>query len=235
MNLFVDIGNSFIKTICYENFKFKNKQKFQNLDSFLKADFSSISNIYISNVNKNFELNISKKILDKKITHLKVSAKNKPINCCYKNIHTFGIDRWLCMLGSYKLGSTNCVIIDIGTAITVDFIKKNNHLGGLIAPSFKTLESSLFKSTANLKTFSIPDKISSNKLGNSTFSALEKSSFYMMQGFFNEIFDLKKEYFKEQKCDVYLTGGGSKNYLNLMQGKYIYKPNLIFLGFLFYL
>lgn len=52
-----------------------------------------------------------------------------------------GVDRWLAMLGAHHLyPNEDVMIVDAGTAITVDIIDKNGHFqGGLITPGLNTM------------------------------------------------------------------------------------------------
>lgn len=46
-----------------------------------------------------------------------------------------GIDRLLCCLAAFKMAEQACIVIDAGTAITVDFVDgEGTHHGGAIAP-----------------------------------------------------------------------------------------------------
>ncbi len=53
----------------------------------------------------------------------------------YKHPENLGIDRWLAMLAAYGRTQTACVVVDAGTAFTLDAIAADgNHLGGYILP-----------------------------------------------------------------------------------------------------
>lgn len=52
----------------------------------------------------------------------------------YEDFQRLGMDRWLAMLGAFKLASGACLVLDFGTAATADFIGPDGeHLGGLFA------------------------------------------------------------------------------------------------------
>ncbi|MCF8976360.1 type III pantothenate kinase, partial [Pseudomonas edaphica] len=53
----------------------------------------------------------------------------------YEEFERLGLDRWLAMLGGFKLASGACLVLDFGTAATADFIAADGeHLGGFICP-----------------------------------------------------------------------------------------------------
>lgn len=62
----------------------------------------------------------------------------------YKNAAQLGVDRWLVVVAAYAKTQTACMVIDCGTAITVDYIGADGvHLGGCIAPGLRLMSSAL--------------------------------------------------------------------------------------------
>lgn len=67
----------------------------------------------------------------------------------YADVSRLGIDRWLAMLAAYRRAGGACMIVDSGTAFTIDVLDaKGLHLGGYIIPGLKLMRSSLESSTA---------------------------------------------------------------------------------------
>ena len=53
----------------------------------------------------------------------------------YEDFERLGLDRWLAMLGGFRLARGACLVLDFGTAATADFIAADgDHLGGFICP-----------------------------------------------------------------------------------------------------
>ncbi len=139
MNIIIDVGNSKIKVALFENGKIITKKIFNRLNidifDYLKIKNSENNNLIISSV---------KKIDDKVIKNFKKYAKNTiildnniklPIKNNYKNKNTLGYDRIAAAIGAWCLSqSKNNLIIDIGTAITIDIVIDNVFLGGNISP-----------------------------------------------------------------------------------------------------
>lgn len=62
----------------------------------------------------------------------------------YKEFKNLGVDRWLAMVGAFDEQPKATVIIDAGTAITVDWIDESGqHLGGWIAPGVHLMKHSV--------------------------------------------------------------------------------------------
>lgn len=67
----------------------------------------------------------------------------------YADVARLGIDRWLAMLAAYQRAGGACMIIDSGTAFTIDVVDAQGlHLGGYIIPGLKLMRSSLESNTA---------------------------------------------------------------------------------------
>ncbi len=66
------------------------------------------------------------------------------VHNAYAEPTTLGVDRWLAMLGAYNEQGKATVIIDAGTAITVDWVSaEGRHLGGWIAPGVDLMQTSV--------------------------------------------------------------------------------------------
>ena len=89
----------------------------------------------------------------------------------YANVSRLGIDRWLAMLAAYRRAGGACMIIDSGTALTIDVVDAQGlHLGGYIIPGLRLMHSSLEANTA----IRLSDNYStySESLGHSTDEAV---------------------------------------------------------------
>lgn len=86
----------------------------------------------------------------------------------YAQPETLGVDRWAALLGAWGMRRAPCVVVNAGTAITVDALNADGEfLGGTITPGLRLMMQSLRSSTAQLdvdiKTMEIedfPDKTS---------------------------------------------------------------------------
>lgn len=89
----------------------------------------------------------------------------------YADVSRLGIDRWLAMLAAYRRAGGACMIIDSGTAFTLDVVDAQGlHLGGYIIPGLRLMRSSLESTTA----IRLSDNYSeySQSLGHSTDAAV---------------------------------------------------------------
>jgi type III pantothenate kinase len=161
MILAVDIGNtntnigSFLGKKLISHFCVDNKNLINQKASFpIKSSLLKESkNIIIASVNPDIE-SVFYKSLEKKHKKkiLKIGKEIKPgIPILVENPQTVGIDRLLNALAAYRRTKTSTIVIDFGTAITIDIVSKDGEfLGGLILPGIRTSAYALNKQTALL-------------------------------------------------------------------------------------
>jgi type III pantothenate kinase len=74
-----------------------------------------------------------------------------PIALALDDASTVGQDRLLCALAAYSKAKQACIVIDAGTAITIDFVDGQGIFqGGVIAPGLRMMLASLHHHTASL-------------------------------------------------------------------------------------
>lgn len=73
------------------------------------------------------------------------------IKCAYWDVSSLGVDRWLAMLSAHKKFSGAVIVVDCGTATTVDVLDDCAvHKGGYILPGFNLMHQALGVDTANV-------------------------------------------------------------------------------------
>ena len=93
----------------------------------------------------------------------------------YADVSRLGVDRWLAMLAAFDKSNGPCLIVDAGTAFTLDIINKEGlHLGGYILPGLRLMADILVAKTG----ISLEGKglDSSLALGNSTHEAVRNGA-----------------------------------------------------------
>ena len=143
MYLLIDIGNTSIK------WQQRDDKDILLTDSILVEEFmdinfssiKSIDKIIVSNVNHSVVLDKLKEILSKfKCPIIETTPiSNEYLINDYEDHKTLGIDRWLTALGAWKLYQRPLLVINAGTAITIDLVEldkesKAHFKGGMILP-----------------------------------------------------------------------------------------------------
>ena len=71
----------------------------------------------------------------------------------YGDPRQLGVDRWMAVIGAWHLVRGDCLVVDVGTAATVDFVAADgSHRGGYIVPGPALMVGSLLRSTSDLGT-----------------------------------------------------------------------------------
>lgn len=148
----------------------------------------------------------------------------------YSNPKEIGADRIAGAIGAVNLfPGTNIIVVDMGTATTVDCITaEKEYLGGAILPGLKISMDALANGTAKLPSVEIakPDHV----CGSTTVEAIQSGLFYGNAGAIKELCYLyQKNIFKGEKTVIIGTGGFSRLFeeYNLFQ---TISPELVLLG-----
>ena len=79
------------------------------------------------------------------------SASAGGVRNAYPDPSLLGIDRWMAVIGAYRLRRQACCVVDVGTAATVDAVTAGgSHLGGFIVPGPRLMVGSLLTGTSDL-------------------------------------------------------------------------------------
>jgi type III pantothenate kinase len=73
------------------------------------------------------------------VTRFRSEAQALGVVNGYREPGRLGADRWMALLAAAAMVETDCIVIDAGSAITVDLLRADGrHLGGAILPGFNT-------------------------------------------------------------------------------------------------
>jgi len=137
------------------------------------------------------------------------------IACGYVDPTLLGVDRWLAVLGAWRRCAGDAVVIDCGTAVTVDFVRRpGRHLGGHIVPGVALMVDSLLRQTADVKVPKVPKVPKAQAMdpqialapGRSTAEAVQRGVVRMLADFL----DASVARFQDQchdRAHVYVCGG----------------------------
>lgn len=152
----------------------------------------------------------------------------------YADYARLGVDRWLAMLGAMQISEGPCIVIDAGTAITIDVVNgSKQHMGGWILPSSHFSAQALAERTGKIKlNFATQVDVG---LGNSTeacvFNALYASQLALIEKL---IMRLTKDIEEiSENLAVIITGGDAPLYAKLLAenpAHIVVEPHLVFRG-----
>jgi type III pantothenate kinase len=197
-----DIGNS-----TY-NFKLKNKQFKVDVDN-------DLENINLEN-KKLYYISVNSKATKKLIQKYPNAIDIKKIFEYKTKYVGMGIDRQV-VCNFVK----NAIIVDLGSAITVDIIQENIHLGGFIIPGLQSFKKIYPRISRNL-TFKFRNDIDLAKIPLNTQDAI---SYAILSAIILPIKKVQKQY----NLPLIFTGGDSQQILKYFKKEnYRYDKNLIF-------
>ncbi|WP_040259135.1 pantothenate kinase [Pseudomonas massiliensis] len=127
----------------------------------------------------------------------------------YEDYQRLGLDRWVAVLGAFRMANGACVVIDLGTAVTSDFVNaRGSHLGGFICPGLSLMRNQLRTHTRRIRydDYSAEQAKSTLTPGRSTVEAVERGCVLMLRGFVQTQLDHARAYWGDDFA-LFLTGG----------------------------
>ncbi|MFN4245545.1 MAG: type III pantothenate kinase [Brevinematia bacterium] len=143
-----------------------------------------------------------------------VTPSKVPIKVNYNNLMEIGSDRLVDAYASKVLYGNNCIIVDTGTATTVDVILNGNYEGGVIMPGIQTSLYAIFQKASKIPKISLG--IPNNIIGKTTEECLRSG---IVVGLSKGIEGIIKEILKETKYKdfkIIFTGGLSDNIFKIV-------------------
>jgi len=156
----IDAGNSFVKWRVVDNSEViaagseateqvsKQGLDLTRIESLNQARISSVVNRALAEKLReqvqqqfNVEMQIAR-----------VSSIVSGVSCGYTAPETLGIDRWLAIVAAYQRYLGPVLVVDAGSAITIDLIGPQGvHLGGYISPGLRLMREALWQGTAKVQ------------------------------------------------------------------------------------
>ncbi len=236
MNLVVDIGNTLTKVAVFRANELAASEKMNNLTPEIakkwlqefpvkkcilvtvRADQNKIAGL----LKQNTEVFVH-------LTH----STQLPFKILYLTPETLGKDRVAAVAGAYnRFPKSNVLIVDLGTAITYDFINSNaEYTGGNISPGLTMRYKAL-----NAFTNSLPlmenHEIDTN-FGYDTRTAIIAG---VQQGIINELSGYINDYLSHyDNLKIIFTGGDAEFFVNKLKKPIFVIPNLVLEGLNFIL
>ncbi|KAF5035508.1 Type III pantothenate kinase [anaerobic digester metagenome] len=152
-----------------------------------------------------------------------------PVKSDYKTPETLGEDRWAAVCGSAFLSGNSfpLMVIQVGTAITFDYVDASGHyIGGAISPGISLRLRALHNFTSKLPLIGAENKF--EEMGMSTKDSILSG---VMNGCLAEIqFRIDKFVNRNNKASVFI-GGGDASYFDISNENHIFAvPKIVLVG-----
>ena len=150
----------------------------------------------------------------------------------YTQPRRMGVDRWVAMVGAWAEVQAACLVVDAGTAITIDAIDDDGqHLGGQISPGVVTMASALASATSD-----IPDVRPAPARGDADLGMFGRNTAAAVrEGAQNAVAGAVDRAMRTLQSNAYepvivLTGGDSSRILNALCEPPLHRPHLVLKG-----
>ncbi len=232
VNLVLDIGTTYIKTAIFSNSEILFRESLPEISpEYLRTitlNFQGIEHSILSSVRKR-----DTSLLDYLDTNFKVSVELTektpvPVKNLYRSPATLGHDRLAAVVGACSMfPGTSILVIDIGSAVTYDFINsKNEYRGGNISPGMIMRFRALHEFTSNLP-FEYPHD-NQEFMGSDTpgaiISGVQNGLIFELEGYIRRFSE------KEKGLKVLITGGDAEFFAEKISSRVITDPNLTLKG-----
>ena len=225
-NLLIDVGNTSAKYCLlvddsYQLISFNNAMGM--IDTLDAVVIASVSDNQEVEKLREKALGISIPVQD-----VKVMSKSFGISCGYPKFQNLGIDRWLAVIAAELLyPKENLVIVDAGTAMTVDFLTaEKEHLGGWIVPGLDLMQEAIVnKASKVFKTDQCKQETFATDTPSAVFNgcliACESTIYSAVELFSQKV---------GKNIRVLLTGGNANLLSKRLKIESIEHKSLIFIG-----
>ena len=235
MKLLIDIGNTTSSFGLWDSSKLSmitnidNKKFLTTAKKYIKNDINEILFTSVIGRSENKKANDQlKKLFKCKIKQIKSESELLKIKNGYTQPGKLGDDRWATIVASYIYYKKPLIIIDCGTAVSIDMVnKKGAHMGGYILAGFDGYKKS-FKSAHHLRDTKIKESISLQKktFPKQTSEGITKGYLKMVistiESLYNQIIKNEKVFPK-----ILISGGYGEIISKNLSVKNKYERNLV--------
>ena len=214
MNLVVDIGNSLMKVSVVDGADVIDAQRLAvdaDIDvRRLQASYPTLRKAIVASSGV-ATASIASELRQAGLWVLEMtSTPPVPIGNDYLSPETLGVDRLAAAVGVVKcMGYDDCLIVDFGTAITIDLVEGGVFKGGNISPGVRSRFRALHDYTQRLPECDPTDEVLT--LGRNTRQAIEQG---VMQGIVNEIEGYISSFMDKNAKIMLIFTGGDANFFD---------------------
>lgn len=239
MILDIDVGNSAIKwrvfdqgtTLLRGAVSHREEDWSPLLDHQFDLERARVSNVAGANLSEN----LTRWLQDNAgvMAEFAVSqARTAGVVSGYQAPETLGVDRWLAVVASWNMIKGSCLVVDAGSALTIDFVgAKGKHQGGYIVPGSYMMFDALYGGTAggtgNARFR--PDTSCTQSPGKNTAEAVQNGCFTMSVALIEKSLGRLQQ--TGDVATIVLTGGGSASLIKRLDQKQLrHIPDLVLDG-----
>ncbi|MGI9234613.1 MAG: type III pantothenate kinase [Woeseiaceae bacterium] len=241
--LLLDVGNTRIKwgllddgTIRRTGHVAHDRIREQGLQVLTRKLPQHVDDVLVSNVaGTSFATRLSGVVgmhCDRTVRFARSQKNGWGLRNSYAQPRRLGVDRWVAMVGAWNEVQKACLVIDVGTAVTLDAIDASGvHLGGQIIPGGATMVNSLSSATSDIprvRLLAAGREPSSQMFGRNTAAAVREGVQNAIVGAIDRALLALKS--KRRKPIAVLTGGDASRILDALSTTPMHRPHLVLQG-----
>lgn len=161
---------------------------------------------------------------------IRVASGAAGVTNAYALPDQLGVDRWAAMVAAWHERKTAVLVIDCGSAITVDVVDTGGrHHGGLIAPGINMMRYSLSRDTANIDILPASQDRTVTLLSDGTEAAIRNGTICMASAMIDRVVtDITGRF--DERIQAVITGGDAPVIQPLLGCQTIHDPDLVLKG-----
>jgi type III pantothenate kinase len=231
MNLVIDVGNTHTKLAWFEQGRLIETVRIEENRSDLIRNLitSKPASMAILSLTGTADPAVKEALDSTETTVINLDhTTSLPVEVNYLTPETLGRDRIAAAAGArYICPFCNVMIVDMGTAITIDFVtSEGKYLGGNISPGMQMRFRALHEFTARLPM--VPPDNQFPAFGNDTNTAIAAG---VQQGIIREINSYTDEFARAYPaCEFIITGGDSAFFVSKLKRSIFAVPDLVLKG-----
>jgi type III pantothenate kinase len=240
INLLIDIGNTSVKwALEYSNDPLTMFQQryprdcdeafftelWENLEKPDKVFVTCVANAEVWDA---LESSIDS-LWNLKAERVIAAASGDGVTNAYSSPADLGSDRWCALIGAYHATNSDIVVVDCGSALTIDVVKKSGeHLGGYILPGISMMKQSLGINTAQVAVDTAVTHTESLLPAKSTSGCVNVAAILASVSLIEAVF--KQQADKSTGVQCLLTGGDADLIAGYLTVEYVKLPDLVLRG-----
>ena len=241
--LLMDVGNSRIKWGVLELGKIhrtgriaQNRIRERGLQALTTRIPRGVDQVFVSNVaGTTFGTRLSGVIgmhCDCEVRFAQAERSGWGVTNGYRQPRRMGVDRWVALVGAWSEFRSACLVVDAGTAVTIDAIDQNGtHLGGQIIAGAEMMMRALATSTSEIPAVRPASRKGSTGLdmfAASTADAVREGARNAIAGAVDRAYASLKSGARDPV--VVLTGGDASRILSALGETPLHRPHLVLQG-----
>ena len=150
----------------------------------------------------------------------------------YSQPRRMGVDRWVAMVGAWAEIQGSCLVVDVGTAVTLDAIDGSGvHLGGQIMPGIGTMVNALSSTTSDIplvRPSPVRKGADMQMFARTTAAAVREGTLNAVGGAVERATRTLRS--KGYRPTIILTGGDASRILSALSDVPKHRPHLVLQG-----